>query len=182
MLWEIATGLISEYNVLVPIGSDLECDQIMKINGKPMQWPITPKVAPYVAPRRKRKKVRADIEYLIWGAIVLNERAYRVLHNALLPFGEFLPLDCLGERHYFYNVTTLFSVVDYENSAKMGKSVTKPVFISTATPTGFCIFKDELTAGTAIYINDETKLELEKVLAEHKLTGLFVGEAGTLLT
>ncbi len=64
MLWEIATGLNDEYNILVPIGEDLECAKIFQINGKPIKWAITPKVEPYVAPRRKRQKVRGDIEYL----------------------------------------------------------------------------------------------------------------------
>lgn len=182
MLWEMATGLNDEYSVLVPLGADMECAKIFQITGAPIKWQTPPKVAPYVAPRRKNAKKRADIEYLIWGAIVLNGRAYQALHDALAPFGEFLPLDCMGEVLYFYNVTTLYSVVDYDKSGKTGKCVTKPVFIPEVTPVGFCIFKDVLLASTAIYVNDETKQALENLIAANQLTGLTFGEPGQLLS
>jgi hypothetical protein len=133
MLWEIATGLNDEYSVLVPLGDDMECAKIFQITGKPIKWQTPPKVAPFIAPRRKIQKKRADIEYLLWGAIVLNGRAYQALHDALAPFGEFLPLGCMGEVLHFYNVTTLHSVIDYDSSGKTGKCVTKPVFILVRT-------------------------------------------------
>ncbi len=181
MLWEIATGLSNDYNVLVPLGGDLECGELFRLNGTPLQWASPPKVAPYADPRRKRQKQRADIEYLIWGAIVLNERAYTVLAEFLRPFGELLLLDCPGEKLYFYNVTTLHSVVNYEQSGKIGKSVTQPSFYMDKIPTGICFFKDPILVRAAIYINDETKLVLEKLLDSNKLTGLFIGEAGKFL-
>jgi hypothetical protein len=182
LLWEIATGLVGKYSILVFTGADLEFAKYFRTTGTVLQWPNTPQVEPFIERRRKRQKVRADIEYITWGAIVLNNRAYQVLHELLEPFGQFLPVACLGETLYFYNVTTLYSVVDFEKSEKTDKYVRRPAFSAEAIPAGFCIFKDALTANIAIYINDETKLALEKVLAEHKLTGLFFGEAGKLLT
>lgn len=180
MLWEMAAGLNNEYRVLVPIGDELECAKYFRVNGKPLQWSMRPEVAPFVEVRRKRQKARADIEYITWGAIVLNQRAYQAMQSILSPFGEFLSLNCQGETLYFYNVTTLHNVVDDAASGKNGEFITRPCFISTAIPHGICIFKDSLTASTAIYLNDETKRVLEKLLAEHGLTGLYFGEAGKL--
>lgn len=182
MLWEIATDLIDKYNVLVFVGADLDFSKYFRTTGGLLTWPNTPSVVPFIDRRRKKQKPRADIEYLNWGAIVLNSRAFQVLRQYLAPFGEFLPLDCEGELLHFYNVTALHSVVDYEKSGKTGTAVTKPFFIEEAIPAGFCIFKDKLTARGGIYLNEETKLALEKILKEHKLTGLFFGEAGKLLT
>ncbi len=175
----MVTGLNNVYRVLVPIGSDLECGRIFNITGNALNWDAPPKVEPFVDPRRKRQKPRADIEYLTWGAIVLNERAYKVLYEHLLPFGEFLLLNCLDETLYFYNVTTFHSVIDRANSLQDGRVSKNPCFIESEIPNGFCIFKDKLTVRVAIYLNAETKLTLEKMLNEHKLTGLIFGPAGS---
>jgi hypothetical protein len=179
MLWEMATGLNNVYRVLVPIGPDLECGKTFRLTGKPLQWATPPKVMPFVDPRRKHQKPRGDIEYITWGAIVLNERTYKVLHDMLLPFGEFLILDCLGEVLYFYNVTTLYSVIDRAELNHEDTAREKKRFIESAVPTGICIFKDELTVRSTIYVNDETKLVLEKMLVEHKMIGLTFGPAGS---
>jgi hypothetical protein len=180
MLWEMAAGLSNDYTVLAPILT-AEQENPFLTDGKPLKWKTPPKVIPYVDPRRKRQKPRADIEYLTWGAIVLNARAHKVLHDHLSPFGEFLPLDCQGEILYFYNITTLYSVIDHAKSVQDGMVSNKPCFIDTAIPAGFCIFKDELTAALAIYLNAETKAALETTLNENKLVGLTFGEAGRLL-
>ncbi len=179
MLWEMVVGLNNVYRVLVPIGPDIECGKTFDITGKPLNWLTPPKVEPFIDPRRKRQKPRADIEYITWGAIVLNKRAYQVLQPYLLPFGEFLLLDCLGETLYFYNVTTFHPVIDRANLPPGGLISGKPTFNESAIPSGFCIFKDELTARVAIYLNEEAKSTLENLLNEHKLTGLIFGAAGS---
>ena len=178
MLWEMVTGIKDEYAVLIPSDDGIAL-KYFKTNGDELNWPQKATVTPYVDPKRKKQKPRGDIEYLTWGAIVLNQRAYVVLRDALQPFGQFLSVDCLGENHYFYNVTNLHPVVDYAHSGKTGTAVTKPVFLENATPTGFCIFKDKLTAKTAIYLNDETKSALEKLIAASQLTGLYFIPAGS---
>ncbi len=179
MLWEIAVGLKSDYRVLVFAEAEDNWDDFFHLDGSPTQWPRMPLVKPFVDPKRKKQKNRSDIEYIIWGAFVLNKRAYSVLHDALAPFGQFLELDCLGEVHYFYNVTHLIPIVDFANSEKMGNSITKPRFIEAAIPEGFCIFKDKLTAKGAIYTNDFTKSELEKLSLANGLTGLVFIPAGS---
>lgn len=182
MLWEMATGLSNDYTVLAPVAGSLgQTGNSFRTDGTPLKWDTPPKVVPYVEPRRKRQKPRADIEYLTWGAIVLNERAYQVLVEQLSPFGEFLPLDCQGKILYFYNVTTLRSVVDRVNSVQDGVIRNRPCFIEAAIPTGFCIFKDEITAELAIYLTTEAKEQLEMLLDKNKLVGLTFGEAGRLL-
>jgi hypothetical protein len=180
MLWEMATGTTRDYNVLVSVEEGNVWVKYFRATGKEMHWPDQPKVMPYVDPKRKQQKLRSDIEYLTWGAIVLNDRAYVALRETLEPFGQFLELDCLGVVHYFYNVTTLFSVVDYENSRKTGPAVTKPVFFEKNTPDGFHIFKDELTATTAIYLTEAAKDSLEQLTIASKLTGLYFVPAGSL--
>lgn len=178
MLWEMVTGIKDDYAVLVPdyTGTVLES---FDVNGRELHWRTAPTVMPFVDPKRKKQKPRGDIEYLTWGAIVLNERAYQVLHAALGQFGQFLPLSCLGVPLYFYNVTTLHQVVDAENSEKIETTIAKPAFLADAIPNGCCIFKDKLTANVAIYLNDETKNTLEKLITENKLTGLYFIPAGS---
>jgi hypothetical protein len=177
MLWEIVTGIKDEFTVLIPNDDGIALKYFIT-NGEELVWPGTATVAPFVDPKRKKQKLRGDIEFLTWGAIVLNQRAWQALHAVLQPFGQFLPVDCQGQPHYFYNVTKLLAVVDYEHSGKTGTAVTKPVFLADATPRGFCIFKDKLTAKTAIYVNDETKITLEKLALENKLQGLYFIPAG----
>jgi hypothetical protein len=180
MLWEMVAGLSNDYRALGTVGVALGGrGNIFIMNGKPIKWETPPKVLAHVEPRRKRQKPRADIESITWGAIILNDRADKVLRDYLQPFGEFLLLDCEGESLHFYNVTALYSVIDQANSVQNGLVNNKPCFLEKNIPQGFCIFKDELTAHLAIYLNEETKLTLEKLLNEHKLTGLIFGPAGS---
>ena len=178
MLWEMVVGIKDEYAVLVPdyAGEALES---FNVNGHELPWRKIPTVTPFIDPKRKKQKPRGDIEYLTWGAIVLNQRAYQVLQDALSPFGQFLPLSCLGRAHYFYNVTAHHAVVDYDKSEKIGEVITKPAFLPTVIPSGICIFKDKLTANVAIYLNDETKNALEKLITANKITGLYFIPAGS---
>lgn len=179
MIWEMATGIRNEFAVLVAAEEGNIWSRYFRTNGKPLHWDTKPAVIPFIDPKRKKQKPRGDIEYLTWGAIVLNERAYQALQATLLPFGQFLPLACLGETLYFYNVTTLRDVVDYDNSEKIEGQVTKPQFLENSIPDGFCIFKDPLIAPVSIYLNDETKNSLEQLIAHEKLTGLYFIPAGS---
>ena len=180
MLWEMVAGLSNDYRALGAVGVAIAGrGSIFIMTGKPLKWETPPKVMPHVEPRRKHQKPRADIETITWGAIVLNARAYQVLHGHLVPFGEFLLLDCLGEPLYFYNVTTLHSVIDQKKSVQDGLVNAKPCFLAETTPQGFCIFKDQLTAQLAIYLTEEAKVTLERLLEENKLTGLTFGPAGS---
>jgi hypothetical protein len=180
MLWEMAAGLNNEYRLLVAAGNQNIWAKYFRTEGKEMQWPDQPKVEPFLAKRKKKQKPRGDIEYVTWGAIVLNERAYQILRDTLLPFGQFLQLDCLGELGYFYNVTTLCSVVDYEKSAKTEGMVTKPIFQENAISSGVRIFKDPLTAPVAIYLTDEAKELLASLIAQNNLKGLYLVPAGSI--
>ena len=179
MLWELVTGIKDEYAVLVPGHDGCIAHKYFYADGNAMKWPKIPIVEPFVDPKRKKQKPRGDIEYFTWGAIVLNQRAYDILSGALLPFWQFLKMVCKGETLYFYNVTKLHSVVDLEKSVKIEGAVTKPHFLESSSPIGICIFKDVSTAATAIYVNDETKILLEKILIENKLLGLYFIPAGS---
>jgi hypothetical protein len=180
MLWEMAAGLNNEYRLLVQGEEDADWSPFFRTNGEPLAWQVRPKVEPFTDPRRKKQKQRGDVEYITWGALVLNQRAHSALRDKFLPFGQFLELDCLGETCYFYNVTNIVAVVDYAASGKTGAAVTQPRFTESAIPTGFCIFKDKLTVKGAIYTNDHTKAVLTEILMKEKLTGLYFIPAGSL--
>ncbi|MES2676626.1 MAG: DUF1629 domain-containing protein [Pseudomonadota bacterium] len=53
--------------------------------------------------------------WLSGAALVLSGKAYEVLHEVLNGFGEFLPVNCLGEIYYIFNCLTL-GEIDKEQS------------------------------------------------------------------
>jgi hypothetical protein len=180
MLWEMTAGLNNEFRLLVPGETDKDWSRHLQAEGEPLSWQERPKVEPFVDSRRKKQKPRGDIEYVTWGAIVLNAKAMALLAEKLKPFGQFLEIDCLGEIHYFYNVTTLVNVVVYEKSGRNSAAVTKPQFFPHATPSVFCIFKDPLTATIAIYLTEQAKAELAAIIDANKITGLYFVPAGSI--
>ena len=53
--------------------------------------------------------------WLSGAALVLSAKAYDALQETLTAFGEFLPVNCLGEIYYIFNCLT-FGEVDKEQS------------------------------------------------------------------
>lgn len=180
-IWELLLDGVNHYAVLAPSDEE-DLLEIFSASGKIKQWSATPRVEPVIEKRKKLPKPRADISYLIAGAIVLNEKAYQALKDFLLPFGQLLELDCRGEIEYYYNVTKLIPCVDYESSEKIGKSVVKEVFLQDAVPHQAMIFKDSHTASGSIYLNQTGKEKFEQLAAAAGVVGARFVEAGQGLT
>ncbi len=178
-LWELMCGNVNNFSVLVYANPDDAWTGLFKPDGKPKHWQNRPSVQPFIEKRRKKQKPQADIGYFTAGTFMLNEKAYNALSDFLLQFGELLEVNCENEIKYYYNVTNLFSCIDYENSSKIGSSVTKAEFLQTDIPKDAQIFKDPLTVGSAIYATDVAKAILEKRIADAELTGLDIFEAGS---
>lgn len=180
MILEIRNDGINEFATLVadetldPMSSLFEC------NGQPKSWLERPQVLLSQSARKKKKLPRADISHLWLGSIVLNQRAYDALHELLLPFGQLLELDCLGESEYLYNVTNLVDCIDknqselYENGA-LKKEVFYPQFDTSQA----MIFKAPETAHARIYINQAAREQMEEVVTREKLTGIKFSEPGS---
>jgi len=177
-IWELHFAGLNQYAVLVPSAVGLNVREIFSANGKAKHWDIMPKVQPDIEKRKKKALPRADISYLIGGAIVINEKAYQALKDFLLPFGQLLPLDCLGEVEYFYNVTNIISCIDYERSEKQFDVVFKEVFLPDVLPETPVIFKDPLTVRISIYVNQAAKEKFEELAASAGLIGARFVEAG----
>jgi hypothetical protein len=47
---------------------------------------------------------------------VFSTRAFKLLSDFLVPFGEFLPVDCNDDEYFIYNVTKIVDALDEEKS------------------------------------------------------------------
>ncbi len=177
-IWELLYDGLNDYAVLVPSDDSHDLLDIFGADGKPKHWAERPRIMPFIEKRRKKAKPRADLSYLVGGAINLNEKAYQTLKDFLLPFGQLLELDCEGESEYYYNVTNLLPCIDYGRSEKRYDKVFKEVFLADAVPEAPLIFKDLYTAGTRIYLNQAGKEKFEKRCADAGLFGARFVEAG----
>ena len=177
-IWELRYDGINHYAVLVPGDDAGNMLATFDSEGEPKHWAVRPKVKPFIEKRKKTAKPRADLSYLIAGSIILNGKAYQALKDFLLPFGQLLELDCLGEVEYFYNVINLLQCIDYERSEKRYDTVVKEVFLADTVPEAPLIFKDPYTAGIRIYLNQAGKEKFEKLCADAGLFGARFVEAG----
>lgn len=177
-IWELRYDGINQYAVLVE-PEDVYTDRdVFTTQGKPKHWENSPKLTPFIEKRKKIAKPRADLSYFSAGSIILNEKAYLALNEFLLPFGQLLELNCMGQIEYFYNVTNLISCIDYERSEKRGTAVIKEVFLPNAIPVKPIIFKDPYTVRTAIYANQAGKEKFEQLASAAGLFGARFVEAG----
>lgn len=177
-LWEFSTAGTNDYSVYVHANVEDARQDIFGTDGKPKKWIYRPRIEVFVDKKRKIQKPQADIRHVAVGSIILNERAYAALGPFLQKFGQLLELDCQGQVRYFYNITNLISVIDFEASEKIETAVIRPAFHDEKIPADAQIFKDPLTARTRMFVTQAAKEILEKIIDEHSLTGLFFYNAG----
>ncbi|MEN9868062.1 MAG: hypothetical protein RL748_3652 [Pseudomonadota bacterium] len=177
-IWECHFDGLNHYSVLVHVADGLNFRETFTANGQAKQWAVRPKVEPFIEKRKKTAKPRADISYLSAGSLILNQKAFDVLRDFLLPFGQLLELDCQGEIEYFYNVTNLIECIDQSRSEKQDGAIFTEVFLPGAIPDTPQIFKDPQTARISIYINEAGKQQFERLVADAGLLGARFVEAG----
>lgn len=178
MIYELKTVNHNDFAPLVESeGQDLPLDQF-HWNGMEKHWSCTPRVEKFFDKRRKKQKERADFGWFSPGTVALNERAYAHVGEFFSQFGQLLELDCADGKAWLYNVTNIIECVDAEKSVKFGDIVDVEALDESHVPQTAQIFKDRLTAGRRIYLNEAAKQVLERVLQEHQLTGVAVTEAG----
>ncbi len=150
------------------------------MDGKPKHWATRPKIETFIDKRKKKKRPLADISLLKPGTVILNNKAYTVLKDFLLQFGQLLEVDCDddGEIGYFYNVTNIIPCIDFDNSERMESAIINPKFLCDAIPKDAQIFKDPYKLGINIYVSKTAKEILEKLIADAGLTGAQIVEAG----
>lgn len=178
-LWECIGGGGNDFGGLTFKDDEDLLNNLFEINGRKKDFGKIPRIMPTVYKKVKKQPPVADIGNLVPGAIILNTKAYFALKDFLLQFGELLELDCEGEKRYFYNITNLISVIDYDKSRKIGTAVVNAEFLQDAIPHDAQILKDPLTARTRIYLTQPAKAMLEQMVSENSLTGLRFFEAGT---
>jgi hypothetical protein len=178
-LWECLSGGNNFCGYIFANDEDL-LSGIFNTNGLPKQWVARPGIKSYVAKKAKDNRLHGDFDWLLPGAIILNEKAFVAAKEFLLQFGELRTVECNSDFVYFYNVTNIVSCIDFDRSEKSstGKSILKAEFRQEAIPQDTQIFKDPLTAGSRIYLTQAAKDALEKLIAENGLTGLRFFEAG----
>lgn len=177
-LWEFTSGGTNNFSVYVYANEEDSFAGIFITNGKPIHWETRPYVQAYVDKKKKVQKPQADIGWFVPGTIILNGKAYAVLKDFLLQFGELLEIDCGGEVRYFYNITNIIPCIDFEKSGKIGTAVVKAEFFQDKIPKDAQIFKDPLTVGGRMYLSQAAKDILEKIIADNELTGFLFFEAG----
>ncbi len=179
MIFDLKVSDVNSYAPLVDDPSNMVPMDYFAWDGKPMVWPTRPKVQKFFDKKRKVQQERADLGWFCPGSIALSRRAYDALHSYLEQFGELLQLDCADGEAWLYNCTKLIDCVDYERSEKLMGFVRREVFFEDNVPMQACIFRDPLTAGRQIYLNQAAKDDLEKLYFEHQLTGGRLTPAGT---
>lgn len=161
-----------------------EEDMIKKLfitDGTVINWPTPPKCRPHVEKKAKKQKPLADLSYISPGTILLNGKAYSALRDFLLPFGQLLEVECINdgdllgdkisETYYFYNITTILSCIDYENSEKVETSIQKEAYFPDKVPTNVQIFRDPARLRIQIYLSEPAKEQFAKIIADAHLTG-----------
>lgn len=178
-VWELKSGSINDYAPLV-FSSDKDLDSGMfDIKGTAISWSKKPKVEVFIEPRRKKPKPLADVSTLTPGALVMNDRTKVALEPFLSRFGQFLEMDLAGEPRWFYNVTNLVPCIDEARSAKRPSgSIVKEEFFDDRVPVDAAVFKDPLTAGAVLYVNEAGKAVLETIITEATIVGLAFVELG----
>ncbi len=178
-IWELRYDGLNDNASLLQIANDDTPLSALEADGKPKCWEHRPIVEPSRHRRTKKLKPRIDLSYVIEGAIALSPKAYAVLKDFLLPFGQLLEMDCLGEVEYYYNVTHLINCIDYERSGKTGTAVVREIFLPNVVPDEPpLIFKDTYTARTCIYFNQAARDQFEQLCQSANLFGARFVEPG----
>lgn len=178
-VWELKAGSVNDYAPLVFASERDAASGMFDVSGVPLAWKKKPKVEVFIEPGKKKPKPLADISALTPGALAMNDRAKAALEPLLEKFGEFLELDCQGERRWFYNVTNVVPCIDEQQSVrKPSGAISKEAFFEAKVPRGAVVFKDPITAPASLYITEAGKVALEEVVAVAGITGLAVVEPG----
>lgn len=179
IVWEFKPGNVNDYAPLVFV-SDRDIESGMfDAEGKPLTWKKKPRIEVFVAPGRKKSQPVADISALTPGALALNDKARAVLEPFLSRFGQFLEMDCEGTPRWFYNVTNAVPCIDEARSdRKPSGAIVKEAFFADKVPMEAAVFKDPLMAAGKLYVNEQAKAVLEKLIAEAGLVGAAFNEPG----
>lgn len=174
MIWELRNAQIDDFAPLVAANQNFSENDMFETDGEPKIWEMPPAVMPFVEKRKKKQKPVADIAHFVHGALVFNSKSALALQDFILRFGQLLPMDCLGEMVYFYNVTRVLNAIDFEKSTKIHGTpvIDVPCFDLERIPKEPIIFKDHGNQCSFIYTNDAGRDALEKVIFKEKLTGL----------
>lgn len=176
-IWELRCASANEYAAVVSRDYDNIEEELFETDGRPKGWKDRPLVGYAVDKRKKTQKPRADVGLLLPGALVLNERAREALGPFLSKFGQLLELDCEGEPRWFFNATNLVHCVDEPRSEKFDDGgIMLEAFDESKAPKDAAVFKDPLTAMVRIYVNEEGKRTIEKLVAQARLTGIECAE------
>jgi hypothetical protein len=180
-VWEITNSLVNEVVLLVMTEEDRQNPQSGRefdVNGSPVRH--RPALELYVARGAQEAEASCGLEPFLPGVLVLNAKAREALGNFLLQFGQLLEVDVAGQIEYFYNVTHLVPCVDRDRSEKRAAgTIGNEVFDESAVPTTPAAFKDTLTAGTRIYVNDGAKAILDQRIAAAGITSMNFACRGT---
>ena len=181
-VWEITNSLVNDVAMLVMTAKDRgdpDSGKEFDVNGKPLRWRRRPSLELYIAKGRKTPKPRADLSPFLPGVLVLNAKARAAIGDFLAQFGQLLEIDVVGQVEYFYNVTNVIPCIDRDRSEKRAAgTISKEVFNESVVPLPPAVFKDPLTAGTKIYVNDAAKSVLEHQIAEFGITGMHFARRG----
>jgi hypothetical protein len=179
MVWELKAGSVNDFAPLVFASERDAASGMFDVSGAPLAWGKKPKVEVFVESGKKKPKPQADISALTPGALAMNDKAKEALEPFLGQFGQFLELECDGERRWFYNVTNVVPCIDIANSAKKPSgAILKETFLADKVPAGEVVFKDPVTAPASLYVTNAGKSVLEKLAAEAGITGLALVEPG----
>lgn len=173
-IWELRCASVNDYAPIIPLDQHDVEEHRFDVDGTPMDWMDRPLVGFAVDTRRKQQRPRADVSLMLFGSLVLNERAYQALGPFLSKFGQLLELDCEGgELRYFYNVTNIVACVDTERSEKFRSGAIKSeVFDESRVPREAAVFKDPSTAMVRIYVNEAGKQLIDQLAGSAGLTGI----------
>lgn len=178
-IYELTYGLLDEVAGLVFSNDDDLESGMFDSRGLPLSWPHRPRVAAFIEPRKRKQRPRADVSALRPGALVLNEKALRVLGPFLGKFGQLLELECDGTVEYFYNVTQIIDCIDEERCEKrISGSISKEAFLDDRLPLEPAVFKDPRTATVRIYVNQGARAEIEDLVAKSGIIGIAFAELG----
>jgi hypothetical protein len=178
-VWEITNKWMNDVAMLTH-PDDIEFDPEQSVsfwkqfdgNGGLLEWRERPRLVVMIEEGRKKRPPRADISSFTAPGLVLNEKARSALASFLLKFGQLLEIEVEGDVEYYYNVTNVVPSLDRDRSEIWPTGyVERPVFSSSAVPKDPAVFR-EPSISSRLFVNDEAKEVLDRIIAEHKLIGM----------
>ncbi|WP_431685740.1 hypothetical protein [Hahella sp. NBU794] len=109
-----------------------------------------------------------DIRMWTAGAIVLSPKAYRVLAEAIAPYGELLPVNCEGEIYYLFNCLTMVAADELISQRSVSFGAVVSIEKLSFPPTDAMIFKTDYDNGYSLYCQSALKVLID----QHGLKGM----------